>query len=266
MEPETPTEEEPAEEPYDFIGYDTGDNLIHVSGSLSTLFPADGGQIQIKKSQYVQGARSVSASVFKDGNMFVLHFLKPIDEILSKEESEGSEEKEIAYSEAQPQIGKNEGEQDGPGEIEKSEVEVSEKEQRVETKEPEPFCDFSSFVGELSDGMLVALSGYGPAGTTTPKEPKDSEDAVIGHLTTETAQPPQATPSPQPKVGSPKARKRAEEEAKRMEELQQQQEEERLRQEEEGRQWPLYSLLSERTLICVPVIARVKPSLYALGI
>ena len=88
-------------------------------------------------------------------------------------------------------------------------------------------------MAELSDGMVVALSGYGPSGSLIEKDDKDSEDTVTGHLITD-APPPQPTPSPQPKAGSPKARKRAEEEAKRMEEIQQQQEEERLRQEEEG--------------------------------
>lgn len=216
------------EEPYDFIGYDTGDNLIHVSGSLSTMFPADGGQIQVKRAQFVQGARSVSTSVFKDGNMFVLHFLEPTDEILTKEEEEGLDEKED-----ESLLDKNKTEESHEEGVEKSEVEASEKERNKQPKSPKPFCDFSSFVAELSDGMVVTLSGYGPSGALIEKDAKDSEDTVTGHLIAD-APPPQPTPSPQPKAGSPKARKRAEEEAKRMEEIQQQQEEERLRQEEEG--------------------------------
>ena len=227
-EPEILPVEEPVEEFYDFIGYDMGDNLIHVSGSLTTMFPADGGQIQVNKSQYVQGARSISTSVLKDGNMFVLHFLEPIDEILSKEELEGSEGKagvEILLHEIKQ-------EENGEEEENKSVTEGSEKEQH--RRHPKPFCDSSSFVAELSDGMVVALSGYGPSGSLKEKEPKESEDTVTGYLTADVAPPPQATPSPQPKAGSPKARKRAEEEAKRMEEIQQQQEEERLRREEEG--------------------------------
>ena len=205
-----------------------GDNLIHVSGSLTTMFPADGGQIQVNKSQYVQGARSMSTSVLKDGNMFVLHFLEPIDEILSKEEferSEGKADVEILLHEIKQEENVEEEES-------KSVTEGSEKEQH--RRHPKPFCDFSSFVAELSDGMVVALSGCGPSGSLKEKEPKESEDTVTGYLTAEVAPPPQATPSPQPKAGSPKARKRAEEEAKRMEEIQQQQEEERLRREEEG--------------------------------
>lgn len=205
-----------------------GDNLIHVSGSLTTMFPADGGQIQVNKSQYVQGARSISTSVLKDGNMFVLHFLEPIDEILSKEELEGSEEKAAVGI----LLDKIKQEENVDEEVDKSIIEASEKEQH--RRHPKPFCDFSSFVAELSDGMVLALSGYGPSGSLKENEPKESDDTATGYLTADVAPPPQATPSPQPKAGSPKARKRAEEEAKRMEEIQQQQEEERLRLEEEG--------------------------------
>lgn len=230
-EPEIQPVDEPVEKSYSFIGYDTGDNLIHVSGSLMTVFPADGGQIQVNKSQYVQGARKVSTSVFKDGNMFVLHFLEPIDEILTKEELEGLEEKDDL------RIDKNEKEEYKNDELEKSEIEASEKEQQKIPKGPKPFCDFSSFVAELSDGMVLALSGYGPSGSFQEKESKESEETVTGYLKADTVMPPQPTPSPQPKAGSPKARKRAEEEAKRMEEIQQQQEEERLRLAEEGRQF-----------------------------
>lgn len=79
-------------EAWDFIGYDVGDNLVHVSGSLTTLFPCDGGQIRIEKNAYIHGAICVRASVLKDGNTFVLHFLEPIDEVLKQEEIDGEEE------------------------------------------------------------------------------------------------------------------------------------------------------------------------------
>ena len=225
-EPEPLPVEEPNEEPYAFIGYDTGDNLVHVSGSLSTMFPADGAQIQVNKSKYVQGAKSVSTSVFKDGNMFVLHFSEPIDEILTNEKEERPQEKDgTEHLMEKTFFGGLKAE-----EVEKSEVEASEKEQE---KRPTPFCDFSSFVAELSDGMIVALSGYGPSGSLVEKDARETEDTVTGHLIADPP-PPRATPSPQPKAGSPKVRKKAEEEAKRLEEMHQQQEEERIRLEEEG--------------------------------
>ena len=215
--------EEPNEEPYAFIGYDTGDNLVHVSGSLSTMFPADGAQIQVNKSKYEQGAKSVSTSVFKDGNMFVLHFSEPIDEILANEKEERLHEKD-GTERLMEKTGLR------AEEVEKSEVEASEKEQQ---KRPTPFCDFSSFVAELSDGMIVALSGYGPSGSLAEKGARETEDTVTGHLIADPP-PPQPTPSPQPKAGSPKLRKKADEEAKRLEEMHQHQEEERIRLEEEG--------------------------------
>ena len=81
----------PVEDPYDFIGYDVGDNLVHASGSLSTMFPCDGGQIRVERNSYIQGSRNIRVSVLKDGNMFVLHFLEPIDEVLKQEEIDGEE-------------------------------------------------------------------------------------------------------------------------------------------------------------------------------
>lgn len=60
--------------------------------------------------------------VFKDGNMFVFYFLEFIDEILIKEELEGLEEKDELW------IDKNEKEEYKNDELEKSEIEVFEKE------------------------------------------------------------------------------------------------------------------------------------------
>ena len=38
-----------------FTGYDVGNDLIHVSGIVSTLLPSDGGQIRTERIDYVQG-------------------------------------------------------------------------------------------------------------------------------------------------------------------------------------------------------------------
>ena len=122
----------------------------------------------------------------------------------------------------------------GPEEgIEKSETEANEKEELAEEptkerkpkgREPRPFCDFSSFVAQLSDGMVVSLSGYGPDGTLKKKEPKRAEDSLAGQGGSEPSQAgPAASPSPQPKAVSPKVRKKQDEEARKMEELQLQQ-------------------------------------------
>ena len=37
------------------MGYDVGNNMIHVGGTVTTMFPADGGQIRVNKTEFVQG-------------------------------------------------------------------------------------------------------------------------------------------------------------------------------------------------------------------
>ena len=239
-EPEPLPVEVPVEENYDFIGYDVGDNLIHAAGSLRTMFPCDGGQIRVDEVSYVQGPRSVRTLVHKDGNIFALHFLEPLEEILKKEEIEGEVIEEEGEGEEQNAEGEKSEivENEGEG-IEKSEFEGNEKDDkkdvRPKKKEPKPFCDFTSFTAQLSDGMIISLSGYGPTGSIKQKEPKEGEEMILGQGPVEGSPPTQATPSPQPKASSPKARKRTDEEVRRLEELQQQHEEEKVRQEEEAR-------------------------------
>ena len=38
-----------------FMGYDMGNQLLHVAGSINTMFPADGGQICTEKINFKQG-------------------------------------------------------------------------------------------------------------------------------------------------------------------------------------------------------------------
>lgn len=65
-----------------------GNNLIHVSGITTTMFPVDGGQIRTQKTEFLQGQISVETSVLKDGHVFVVHLLDPREE----EEEEPDEE------------------------------------------------------------------------------------------------------------------------------------------------------------------------------
>ncbi|XP_031553104.1 sperm-associated antigen 17-like isoform X2 [Actinia tenebrosa] len=222
------------EEHYDFIGYNVGDKLIHASGSLTTLFPSDGGQIRVDKNSYVQGAKNVRVSVLKDGNVFVLHFVDPVGEILPQEDTEPEG---IKIKEENNQESKEKHDDEG---IEKSEIEGNEKEQKELSKKfhkgPKPFCDFSSFVAQFNDGMILTHSGYGPSGSIISKELKETEAQLISSIVVpEGGGAAHGTPSPQPKAGSPKSRKKMDEEIKRMEELQQQQEEEKARLEEEAK-------------------------------
>ena len=117
--------------------------------------------------------------------------------------------------------------------IEKNETELSEKEESTNEGEqaqtpmhlePKSFCEFSSVVAHLNDGMILSLSGYGPSGTLRNKQTRRANGSFSGvgggdaaHMAT------LASSSPQPKTVSPKLRKKQDEEAKKIEELQQQQ-------------------------------------------
>ena len=64
---------------YPFTGYDIGDDLIHVSGNRSYLFPSDGGLIKLEKATYVHGNVSIRVSVYRDDNYLVMHFINPAE-------------------------------------------------------------------------------------------------------------------------------------------------------------------------------------------
>ena len=227
------------EEVYDFLGYDVGDDLIHVTGIQSSLFPCDGGEIRVQKTQYVRGANSASISVHKDGNILKLHFLEPLEEILPDQASDVVEESKAETSESREKtedtITQDESSTMDEG-LEKSEFEANEKtasfhqDVTVENEHvlSEPtipmFCMHASFVAQLSDGMVITCSGFGPRGI--PRQPG-------GDLNEDSAAGVPLDPSPPPKVSSPKSRKKNDEEAKRLEELRLA--EEKQRAEEEAR-------------------------------
>ena len=190
-----------AEEEYVFLGYDVGDDLLHVTGVQSSMFPHDGGEIRVEKTEYVRGARSVSAAVYKDGNILKLHFLEPLDEILPEQASKsedasstaviskltsttqtaGSLERTEDDSRADEPSASDEG-------VEKSEFEASEKttsfqQATMETEETSPelapanvFCAHASFVAQLNDGMVITSSGFGAQGKPGRKDGKKKDD------------------------------------------------------------------------------------------
>lgn len=166
------------------------------------------------KNSYVQGAKNVRVSVLKDGNVFMLHFVEPVDEILPQEDAVPEENKNKDENDQESK------EKQGEEGIEKSETEGTEKEQKEPTKEPfkgpKPFCHFSSFVAQFNDGMILTHSGYGPSGSVFDKVPKETEAHLIpGIAVPEVGGGVHGTPSPQPKAGSPKSRKKIDEEVKR---------------------------------------------------
>lgn len=151
-----------------------------MTGVQTSMFPCDGGEIRVEKTQYVRGSFSVSTSVYKDGDILKLHFLEPIEEILPEQPSETSTCPQAETNENPEQSEEAAGTLDEPSDegVEKSEFEASEKTASfhqdviVESDErsPEPaaraFCTHASFVAQLNDGMVITSSGFGAQGRT----------------------------------------------------------------------------------------------------
>lgn len=233
LEPEPNTEENLKEETYDFLGYDVGDDLVHVTGVLSSMFPNDGGQIMVEKITYVNRSSTVSTSVNKDGHFLKLHFLEPLEELIEEKEnsvSQGAKEDSIKN------LVREESNGDLDDGVEKSEFEANEKQGDsqvdISTETPRPvFCKHASFVAQLHDGMVISSSGFGPHGNPSRNEDLSGkpevgniDDQPVGQI---------LCPSPQPKGASPKSKKKNEEEVRKLEELRLA--EERKRAEEEAR-------------------------------
>ncbi|KAH9508941.1 hypothetical protein Btru_048357, partial [Bulinus truncatus] len=177
-----------------FQGYNTGNQLIHVSGLTTTLFPSDGGQIKIERTEFAQGTTSVKSTVLKDGHIFTVHILNPMDFVEKPQaeppvESEKSEEIIVSQSE-QPIITEStvpinvisEDEKEGDSDqklldissenkIEQEEEEEDEKQEKKKMKIPkQPVSKFGSVTAVLSDGMVLAFSQFGPTGESKADE------------------------------------------------------------------------------------------------
>ena len=42
-----------------FTGYDLGNQMLHAKGTISSMYPADGGQIRTEKYQFEQGNKYI---------------------------------------------------------------------------------------------------------------------------------------------------------------------------------------------------------------
>ena len=73
---ETETAEDINKE-YPFHGYDVGDELVHISGETSYLFPSDGSLIKFESYDYVHGNKANKTAVYKDNNVLVLNMKNP---------------------------------------------------------------------------------------------------------------------------------------------------------------------------------------------
>ncbi|XP_032533747.1 sperm-associated antigen 17 isoform X10 [Chiroxiphia lanceolata] len=130
-----------SEKVYKFHGYNTGEDVIQISGTNQYLFPSDGGQIQVEKIEFVKGLTLVKVKVIKDNHNFFIHITDP------KKNLEEAEVQEI-----------NEEEKIRSGKMKNQKKAVSK---------------FGSFSATLENGIQLSLSYYGPTGKTADDETGD---------------------------------------------------------------------------------------------
>ncbi|XP_017670224.1 PREDICTED: sperm-associated antigen 17 isoform X5 [Lepidothrix coronata] len=130
-----------SEKVYKFHGYNTGEDVIQISGTTQYLFPSDGGQIQVEKIEFVKGLTSVKVKVIKDNHNFFIHITDPKKNLEEDEVQEINEEEKIRS-----------------GKIKNQKKAVSK---------------FGSFSATLENGIQLSLSYYGPTGKTADDENGD---------------------------------------------------------------------------------------------
>ncbi|XP_052809835.1 sperm-associated antigen 17-like isoform X5 [Mya arenaria] len=190
QEPQMEMEPMMDEKYWPFHGYDMGNNLIHVSGITSTLFPSDGGQIRTERTEFIQGTVSVRTTVLKDDHTFTVHILDPKD-------TQGEE------SDAEPDSARSGAEK---AEFEKPEKENKDLESDKRSKsmsmkssvrKQASVSAFGSITSQFNDGMTLALSQFGDSGMA-PDGKKYEPELYI---------PPVTTPSPVPPPSPSKSKK-----------------------------------------------------------
>ncbi|XP_010565811.1 PREDICTED: sperm-associated antigen 17 [Haliaeetus leucocephalus] len=129
-----------------FLGYNTGEDVIQVSGTSQYLFPCDGGQIQVEKIEFVKGLTLVKVKVIKDNHNFFIHITDPKKNL-----------KEIEVQEI------NEEQKTRSGKLKNQKKAVSK---------------FGSFSATLENGIQLSLSYYGPTGKTADDKP----DPVLARI------------------------------------------------------------------------------------
>ncbi|KAL5004776.1 hypothetical protein ScPMuIL_018232 [Solemya velum] len=200
-EPQQDAEPQVDEKYWPFTGYDVGNNLVHASGITTTLFPSDGGQIRSERTEFTQGVSSVKTSVLKDGHIFTVHVLDPLEP------------------------GDASGDEDTDGlkrdELEKSETEKSEKDDDKDTRHGETgslfkkavssrsskrksVSAFGSITGLMKDGMTLSFSQYGATGESIDGKKRQPEP-YIAPITTPSPVPPPSSPAKSSKKGREKS-------------------------------------------------------------
>ncbi|XP_075293875.1 sperm-associated antigen 17 isoform X3 [Opisthocomus hoazin] len=144
---EDPSIPEPhSEKVYKFVGYNTGEGLIQVSGTNQYLFPSDGGQIQVEKIEFVKGLTLVKVKVIKDNHNFFIHITDPKKNLKDIKVQEINEEQKIIS-----------------GKLKNQKKAVSK---------------FGSFSATLENGIQLSMSYYGPTGKTAD----DETDPVLARI------------------------------------------------------------------------------------
>ncbi|KAL9866853.1 sperm-associated antigen 17 [Geothlypis trichas] len=126
-----------SEKVYKFHGYDTGEDIIQVSGTNQYLFPSDGGQIQVEKIEFVKKTL-IKVKVMKDKHNFFVHVTDPKENFKEAEKQEINEEQQITSEE------------------------LKNKKKAV--------SKFGSFSATLENGIQLSLSYYGPTGEAADDE------------------------------------------------------------------------------------------------
>uniref|UniRef100_A0A803V6Q8 Sperm associated antigen 17 n=1 Tax=Ficedula albicollis TaxID=59894 RepID=A0A803V6Q8_FICAL len=126
-----------SEKVYKFCGYNMGEDIIQVSGTNQYLFPSDGGQIQVEKTEFVKKT-FIKVKVMKDNHNFFIHVTDPKENFKEAEEQEINEEQQIRS-----------------GELKNQKKAVSK---------------FGSFSATLENGIQLSLSYYGPTGEAADDE------------------------------------------------------------------------------------------------
>ncbi|XP_059696328.1 sperm-associated antigen 17 [Haemorhous mexicanus] len=126
-----------SEKVYKFHGYNTGEDIIQVSGTNQYLFPSDGGQIQVEKIEFVKKTL-IKVKVMKDKHNFFIHVTDPKENFKEAEEQEINEEQQITSEE------------------------LKNKKKAV--------SKFGSFSATLENGIQLSLSYYGPTGEAADDE------------------------------------------------------------------------------------------------
>ncbi|XP_064375562.1 sperm-associated antigen 17 isoform X3 [Dromaius novaehollandiae] len=149
LEPEEDSSipEPPPEKVYKFLGYNTGEDLIQVSGTNQYLFPSDGGQIQVEKIKFIKGLTLVKVKVVKDNHNFFIHITDPKKNLTEIEVQEMNEEQKTKA-----------------GKLKNQKKTVSK---------------FGSFSATLENGIQLSLSYYGPTGKTAEDETDPDLAAVL---------------------------------------------------------------------------------------